>query len=309
MSPSQGSLPELINGGPSRRGWSRLGTLTFCLQKYALTYGTGKRSAPSPEQAAGTVIHAGLAHTYARRGATWRGRGADDLPGCTAAGHRYTDPAQLLEPREAMAAAAAEIQAENGIKVNVDNAIACVAAYFDHYREVWRVLHVEDEYSADVADPDRKDPEGKPLSYLYTGRADLVVEIQGRTLILDHKTMGGTRATPQLQDEYSLSGQMIGWQWLGEQVYGNRFGGVLLNLVGRDAPYRFIRPPLHAAYERVRQFPWVVIDAERRLADMGDRDLASYTPQLSGGDGCMGRFGGCKVAEKCRLGRNIVGGS
>lgn len=290
------TLPNRIEGGSSGRGWSRLGTILFCLQQHAQKSIRSYR--PSEAQAQGTVIHAGVAHTEARRA-------CDKWGIVTAAGHTYDRADQLLSPNDAMAAEHEDLL-KLGVKTNLDKAIACISAYYRHYNENWRVLHVEDVYSAEVVD------EELGVTYTYTGRADLVVESNGRVLILDHKGHGGGSSERALALQYGMSGQLIGWAWLGSQVYGPRFGGVILNLIGREpdgaGQFKFSRPPMAPAPKRVATFPQTIIDAERRLASMGDRALEDYTPQLSGSSGCVGRFGACDYIETCRWGNQVTGG-
>lgn len=342
--------PERIEGGGSPFGASKLGTAIFCLQQYGRKYGPWGNAAvvdggsgvlarhpvgplpalpelapppvpPSEKQAEGTIIHAGIAHTYARRAIERHGF-------VTAAGHYYDKADQLLPPMEAMAAEHADLTADGRLSLDLHRLQRCVNVYFDYYRETWKVLHVEDVFYAAVRDPDRRGPPpggyqpwvleswaaaglthdpsdpNELRAYIYTGRADLVVGSQGKAVIVDHKGMPGTGKNPvSLAKEYEMSLQMIGWDWMGRLIYGDRFGGVILNLVGRDPPFPLARPPMDTAWERIRQFPLTIIDGHRRLDDMYGRKLSEYTPQLSGGGGCMGRWGGCPVVESCKHAR------
>lgn len=291
--------PDLINGGPSPRGWgSQLGTAMFCMQLYAWKYKAGGRRQSSLPQSEGTILHAGAAHWYARHG-------ADQPGGCTAVGHHYTSSSQLLTPHEAMLAVADIEHRESGWTFDMPRLNDCMQAYMEYWTGDlgFRILHVEDVYTLNVEDPVRKDAEGRPRVYTYTGRADLVYEANGFVRIVDHKGTG--RITKSAVTAYSISAQFIGWQHVGAQVYGPRWGGMTLNLIQREPPFKFERPPLKPAPALISRFPQIVIDAQRRIDDLEaeGRPASEYPPMLHE-NGCIGRYaGGCDAMQACMWGR------
>jgi hypothetical protein len=285
--------PILINAGASGRGWSRLDTALHCLRLYAYKYVEGGPKMPgSRAQTLGSLVHVGLAHYYARMGATYPG-------GINVAGELVTDPARIMTPHDAMAAVAEQLAAE-GADVDLDAADACVDAYLNHYAaERLRVLHVEEVFAAKFW-PSGTVGVGEPID--YTARLDLVFETRdGKVVVSDHKST--SRIEAKHARFYSMSGQLIGQRWLGQQVYGARFGGFLLNLIQTTAPYKFERPNLDSAPALLRAFPQTVLDAEERIAHMQAKGRpVDEWPAVMSETGCYGRYGMCPYAKRCQWG-------
>ena len=249
---------------------------------------------PSDAMAEGIVIHTGLAHYYARLGVEQHGE-------VLAAGHVYTNTDQMLDPHAAMKLQAGNLRANHNIAVDVSRLTDCLDAYCAHYaHDAFEVLAVEEVVSRTIVDETRVDVDGNPQRYLYSGRADVILrsdamrESDKRTFVVDHKGFGGAGATRATVVGYSMSGQLHGWAWLGSAVFGAQYGGIILNLVGRDPPFKFKRPPLDPAPALVRRFAQTVIDGEHRILDA----LASGMPPddwtpTANEQVCSGRYGVC----------------
>lgn len=331
-SASDSPLSPILEGGQSPAGWSRLGTILKCLRLAGLKYGSrgvpdgrfegiiapatppvSEINQPSLAQAEGIVLHLGLAHHYALIGIEQNGE-------VLASDAVYTSLDQLMDPVSAMKVSAEGLRKTSGFSVDVERLSDCLAAYKEFYRyDEWRILAVESIISARVEDPGRSDAErdeaGKvvmpinsvPRSYLYTARADAIWqsnefrEHERRIYVVDHKGHSGQSVGPMSPTVmgYSASGQIHGLGWLGRQVFGDTFGGVLLNMVGRNPPFKFSRPPLDSAKALIERFPQTIIDAERRLADAeaSPRLPKDWTPAAND-TVCVGRYGVCPAWEK-----------
>jgi hypothetical protein len=138
--------------------------------------------------------------------------------------------------------------------------------------------------------------------YLYTCRADFVAETpDGRIFIADTKST--SRIEPKQAKFYSLSGQIIGLRWFGTLAYGERFAGVVLNLVQREPPFRFARPPLDPAPALLRDFPQSVIDGEEHVEWLAAKGRPfDRWPTITTEEGCYGRYGRCRAADSCLWG-------
>jgi hypothetical protein len=281
--------PIHIKAGPSPAGWSKYGTILHCLTFYGLKYERGLFNEPSPGRAHGSVMHAGQCHAYARLGAKQGGINLDN--------HGWvTDPSLILDPHEAMRLEAEEIWKTGRVRVDLPMLNDCLDAYWDHYpaEREGRVLFVEALFSAEIIGP-----EGR--IYPYTARADLGIEVGGKPVIEDFKVHFKVEA--KHQKAYAISGQFVGLRWLGGKVYGNRFGGMRLNLIQRTQPFRFERTFVETAPALLARFPQSIVDAGERLraVKLDGRPPEEYTPVMSE-TGCYSRYGACPAMEVCKWG-------
>lgn len=322
-SPLSGKI--LINAGPSARGWSRIGKILHCLQFVAWTSfapAALAKAGRSDEHAKridaigrggqnGSILHVGLAHHYARIGARQPG-------GFWHAGVKYTDPEAFHDPETAMML----VEHEHPLG-ELSTTLKTLRAYVKRYagREWKRILHVEDVFEARIpVEPHEVGvwdfpigPNGEFLppvkigvrtvtEYPYSARLDFVAEnMGGQVMVVDNKSTG--RIEAKHPKAYSMHGQLLGQRWLAHQVYGNRFGGFVLNMVQTTEPHKFERPTLDPAPALLNRFPSIVRDAERRLERMLDegRPLDQWTPVASE-QGCYGRYGLCPAARFCQWG-------
>jgi hypothetical protein len=283
-----------IRGGPSTRGASTYKRAVRCLRFYAFGK-VGKGTEPSEPMASGSVLHAGLAHFYARKGAA-------QYNGFVHDGRRFTSPNELVTVEEAMEISTIEERARGG-EPNVEDVTKAVQHYVAKFaNERLRVLSVEEEFKVQVPMP-----EGPPA--LYTSRIDLVTQSMqtGQVLIWDHKGTG--RITRQQPGYYSVDLQFLGLRYIGQQLYGERFGGVVLNLVQRKDPYTVARPKLEPAPFLNSQFVQTVQDIETQIrwAESLNRAPEEW-PAAPSELTCYHRYGPCSCLDFCRWGVGAVGG-
>ena len=267
----------LLDCGPSPRGWHRIESFLRCPQLYAWRHVAANHTPPSQPLVLGSLTHIGLAHHYARLREVQR-RGDPDL---------------YYGVHDAIDEAAAR---HGGLWLKLAPQVReTVGAYIAHYaeREHFKVLHVEELFHAEF--------NGWP----FTARVDLVYEdAYGRVWLCDHKGTGYIEAKhPRF---YSISGQFLAYRWLGTGAYGDRFGGVVLNMVQWSTPHKFERPPLDPAPALFAKFPQIVADAEAgiaRIAAEGRKteDWPAAANELT----CVHRYGACDYLEKCKWGTNL----
>jgi hypothetical protein len=271
------------------------------MRLYGYKYGLGLFKSSSKAQGRGSVIHAGVAHGYARRGAAQKG-------GIVIGGKLYTDPETICTPSEAITRTLADQKASD---ITADQAIRCVEKYFAHWKmDKFRVLHIEEEFAAHIpcephyvveTDPDTREKSNTLVSsYLFTTRMDFVVENEaGQVLIMDTKSTSAIEAKHPRY--YSMSGQFAGLRFFGNQCWPERFGGAVLNLIQTREPFAFQRPMLDPApaIDIVR----IVLDAEARIEAMMETGRPySQWPGVFSETGCYTRYGLCPAAEACRWG-------
>jgi hypothetical protein len=272
----------LIFTGPSPRGWHRIGQFLECPQKYAWAYEAGDKGHRAPtgpiDEATplvrGSLIHLGLAQHYAQMREYQQGR----------------DPASYYDPEEAMRIVA-DAKGE-AYQREVDEMVKCVAAYQDHWHsEDFKVLRVEELYEGTF--------EGYPL----TGRLDLVIEDKaGRVFVMDHKSTGFLSA--KQRTFYSISGQMHAYRWLASMQYGERLGGMRVNMIQHTNGYKFQRFDLDPAPHMFTQFPRIIREAEEQIAAYKAEGRAPQMwPMAVSELTCFHRYGACEHMDKCKWGR------
>ncbi len=280
------TTPILIDPGPSARGWHRAETFLRCPQLFAWKYRAGKGGNGTPSGKSplddnrsalslGSLIHVGLAHYYARLRERQHGR----------------DPEAYYTPTEAIR----ELGIRKGSTPEIEEeARLTVDAYLSHYaleEHRIKVLHVEEVFEATF--------EGHP----YTARVDLVWEQAGKVYLIDHKST--QRIEARTVRAYSTSGQLIAYRWLGT-AYGDRFGGVILNLIQAGKTPRFERPALEPTPNLMLKFPKLIDYAEKQIAALDAQDLdPNDWPAIPTEHTCFTRYGACPARELCRWGRAI----
>lgn len=282
----------LINSGPSRRGWHRLELFLRCPQLWIYRYIIQAPYLVNAERmplVRGSLGHVGLAHHYARMRAAQRGENPDS----------YYDVEEAME-------LVAPTFGDMGPDI-LPVARGAVRFYCQKYAtEQVKVLDVEREVEAQV----RWNGRGP---YLFTQRIDLAYEgADGRVWIEDHKFVAQMRA--KVPKRYTLSGQFQGLQWFGRAIYGERFGGVRVNIIqvpnkdpvfGTDARVERIR--LEPAPAMLERFPQLVCDAEEGIARLTEeiesgRRSPYQAPAAAQEQVCQGPYGLCDAFEACRWG-------
>lgn len=269
------TTPLLLDTGPSPFGWHRYETFLRCPQLYAYSHkGPRHDDAESGRALAlGSMVHVGLAHHYARMREEQNGN----------------DPDVLYRPEEAVTALAAK---KDGPAWHEFAGLArdIVRGYLTRYAaERPRILHVEEVFALEFDG-------GAPL----TMRVDLVWEAKdGRVYFVDHKTTG--RITTSHPRWYAMSGQFLAYRWAGRLAFGERFGGVVCNLIQTDAKdLTFARPQLAPVPGQLRKFPAAIAEAWRRIQDLEARNLpVSEWPAHPSEHTCWTRYGACPMYSRC----------
>jgi hypothetical protein len=277
-------MPRLLDPGPSRRGWHRLQLVLQCPRKYALYMARKENPEPtsSPALIKGTLLHTALAHRYALR-CTWR-----------------PDP-ELLSPLDAIEARA---EAEPNAEVWKEHTGLVTKTYLEYElrwaAEQWETVAVEKELQATIRDDERD------VGYLYTQRADLIVRnpATGLVYIVDHKTT--SRLTSKVMRRYTLSGQFRGYNFFGRGLLGEKFGGVILNMIqwpDRKGAFKFERIDLEPAPFADKTFRDTVVHAERLIHDLRDRhDEPMAWPGAHHETACWTPYGACENHARCEWG-------
>ena len=269
---------KYIDAGPSRAGWSRLSKMLKCPRFYALDK-TAERSA-SDALVRGSLMHIALAHHYAALKSV-----------------QHDEQVEYLTPEDAVKRYAAEAECELHDKW-ADKVIGTYHQYAMMYPvPSWRIQGVEQVVETKVRD------DVQDTSYDYTARIDLIVAHHGKHYFVDHKT--SFAILPKTYNKYTLSGQFLGQQMIGREMFGDDFGGVILNLIGwddRKPVSSFKRKVLPYAERSVAHFPDTVKQAERMIAEFEGRDPFHY-PGAHHDNACQTTYGPCSFFETCRLGR------
>ena len=271
-------MPErkILETGPSPRGWHRLQYAIECPQKYAYRYELGIEtfnSSTSPALVKGSMMHLILAQHYNRVKNVAQG----------------LDPDEWEEPIKTL-----QIKADSESPVwadNLDNIIKCFQAYLAHYPvDPFEVLEVERLAYAQIGD------------HLFTGRFDLVVKDRGgKVWIIDHKTTA--RLLARQKKFYGISGQMIGYSYIGHSIYGEKFGGMLLNQIQHTGKYKFDRIRLPPAPNLLRRFPQVVDDTEKLITRLKEEKRPPDQWPLAMNElTCYTRYGACPYMDHCQWG-------
>jgi hypothetical protein len=281
MSENAGGSELILRTGASPRGWHRLQLAAECLQKFAWAYrgDTGKVDLKSrPALARGSLLHLALAQHYSRMRCRQNG----------------TPENEWCEPEEAVQL----IARLEGIEAHVDIVLRTFRAYLDHYsNDEWKlqIVHVEELMSTTIG--------GK---YLLTGRIDLgYSDLSGRIYICDHKTSG--RVTAQHKSYYSVSGQLLGYSRMGREKYGDRYAGMVINLIQLvakpgDTP-KFERIELPRSPNLEARFDRTVADIEESIERMDVSGRAQDDwPKAMNEMSCYGRYGACEYIDQCRHG-------
>ncbi len=309
-----------IDTGPSENGWHAHEDVLMCDQYSA--YGElGLVGIEREPLARGTLIHIALAHHYAGK---W----------CTDNGHNPWD--HYLTPEEAVQEKVRREAKEPLYRKWADRVLAALAIYKVHWENTdaqYTVETVEQEYAfpagtllrdEHIAVPTTEDERrmltarGVPAEYTqfravllpgraYTMRVDLVLRkrLNRRVTYFDHKGTG--QLGDRLPLRYVLSGQFLGFHWMGSQTHPGEFDGVVANLIGFRAPYAFLRPPPTSAPHALGDWPETVREAHRRRgrARILQIDPWHRTKMLSE-KVCVHTYGVCDAFELCRWGKRAL---
>jgi hypothetical protein len=291
------SDPRLIDPGPSPFGGHRYSSFFRCPSIYGYEYEgrylplyddkgnivasprPGGRNDARP-LVLGSLIHLGLAHHYAHLQARQH--------------HRESD---YYEPCEAIDVHTENEMSEPGCTISTWAECSEIAKdvtrkYAAHYAfERVRVEYVEEVFQMAIGES------RAPLTF----RVDLVVrDTGGKVWFVDHKTTG--RLLSSHPRSYSMSNQFLSYTLAGQRVYGDQFGGCLLNMIqaGRGETI-FRRPDLLAAPGLLAAFPASVERAWKGIQELSSVP-AGYWPVAPTEHTCWTRYGPCRHYDDCRLG-------
>lgn len=273
-------MGKLLDTGPSPRGWHRVQNMLECAQKYSYRYNLDKE--PTFSAAAllkGSLMHLALAHHYQRLKNKQLG----------------LDPEEWLPAKEAVDLKCLQEPENIDYQDLINNC-------YDEYVNRWmiedqhlKILEVEKLAYVVIDDLERD------KKYLLTGRFDMVVEWEGKVWVVDHKTT--SRLSSSHEKYYAVSGQLIGYEYMARQIYGERLGGVLLNFAQHTVPCKFERRKIPPRPNLSAQFAPTIIDAERRITDLQNSGRPyDQWPKAMNELSCYTRYGACPYIEDCKYG-------
>lgn len=224
----------LIDTGPSRAGGHQMETFEVCPRMYRILEEM-RRDGRIPNESRfflnrGSLVHIGCAHYHAIRAIREQGKvRAGDVV--------LTDESQLYPAIESVHVGA-DIHVE--WRGSLRESVEIVNRYIE-WAEVnpnpWTILGIEVEVGILLAPGE-----------VYTARLDLLVKntISGLIYAVDHKTSYNPAIVPK---QYGHSWQIIGVQTIGKELYGPKWGGVILNAIASNAKGKnpvFRAPPAPA---------------------------------------------------------------
>jgi hypothetical protein len=319
----------LIDAGRSSRGWSRIGSFFRCPQLFAYQNRLNMSLIPADALTRGSMGHVIQAHQHAIWGAaTGNGVWVDET--------RYENPSVFFEPEEAI-----QVWCDtNGGHEHLDRMIETFHRYMDQFPEcpgdvisveypmtavlghknnewgLW-VVHQEDQdfnrracsvkaWDGSKIIPTVLNCPGHPNSgeaVVLTRRLDMVIrDRSGKVFIWDHKHQARVGASKSV-DGYAIDGGFSAFRIMGKQVYGSDFGGVALNLIQTQAPWKIARPMVPATPHRDNHFADMLWRAEHSLARL-DLELPAFWdwPKAQHETVCVGRYGACPAMKMCFYG-------
>lgn len=266
---------KLIVSTPSSMGWSKLGTMLMCPRKFALQYlqertEEEERKEPNPALVKGILIHLGLAHYYASK--------IEDH-----------DPTSVYTFDEAIYKKCEQIESWYPyLSVSHETLVQYIFHYSRQNEDArMKVLGVEKLIKTKIDEQ------------TITGRVDLIAEdTVGKVWFVDHKT---TNKIDEQQQYYAASGQMIGYQYIGREMYGDKFGGMLLNLIKvaddqEDAVFE--RHRVSASETMLDGWPTTVRHSLALMENLKGKELEEY-PMAMHELICQHRYGPCRFMKNC----------
>lgn len=266
---------KLIVSTQSPMGWSKIGTMLMCPRKYALQYlgqphKNEEKKSPNPALVKGILIHLALAHYYESK-------------------KPQHNPNDVYTFDEAMYKKCEQIpEWYPYLSVSHETVVQYIFNYCRKNEDSkMKVLDVEKLIKTKIGEQ------------TITGRVDLIAEdLDGKVWFVDHKT---TNKIEEQKQYYSASGQMIGYQYIGKEMYGDKFGGMLLNLIKladdqEDAI--FVRYRIEASQSMLEGWKVSVKHSLSLMDSLKGKDISEY-PMAMHELICQHRYGPCRFIEKC----------
>lgn len=313
----------LIDPGPSEAGWHRIQSVMKCPTLYQLS-----RTTPWPSTeplVKGSLVHVGLAHLYKQKQLRDKGK----------------NWGKYYDPHEAIAVAALNGHAESDSDLWMELAPVAqrtLREYVEYWAaggeldKHWKVLSVERELRCHVTDVERwehvdqttpqlwteaekvayglinqNSSRFKPARYLYTQRADLIVQHRKtkKVFIVDHKT--ASMPIPNVMRRHGMTGQFLGYRMFGSLHYKDSFGGVMVNAIrvldddqdrSKLRKPQFKRPILERVIDSHTKLKTTIIHAERLIREYSGKDT---WPHALHETACWA-YGGCPMHGVCQYG-------
>lgn len=321
----------LIDAGKSSRGWSRIGNYFKCPQLFAYQYRKDLMAdenghfpdvgPPISALTKGSIGHTLQAHQHA----IWGAR----LPeGVVVDTMVVRDPSLFMDPEDAAAAWCDKY----GGHEHLENMIEVFRRYVAKYPEppgdviaveapvtavigvkagAWGLWVAEERgggwYALDGVEIDVTPlaAPGHPdhgTAITLTRRIDLVTRDRaGRYYVWDHKHQANVNANSSATG-YAIDGGFAAFRIMGQQLYGEQFGGVWLNLVQSMSPYRVARVAVPATPHRDAQFARQLWMAEHAIAQLDLTTDPWEWPKAQNELSCYGRYGACSALNLCAAG-------
>ena len=269
-------MPTLLNAGRSPFVWHRIQSFMQCPTKYYHSY-ISKESHRTVNRSliVGSLLHTGMAHRYAIMS--------------------YKEDHDLFSPIDAM-----KEQARQEGELWIEQ-LPKVLDVYERYTQdadvkLWEsnieVLFVEDVFRMNIE------------NYELTLRADLVIRdrTDGKVYFVDHKTSSYVRE--QTTQGYESSGQFIAYQVLGEQLWQDQFGGLVINylqhggFVAKTPTVKFLRVDVQRSQSHMDAFVPSVYFYRRLIEQYQDKPLKQF-PRVQTEFTCMHKYGSCDHYAKC----------
>ena len=320
----------LIDPGPSEAGWHRIQSVMKCPTLYQLS-----RTTPWPSTeplVKGSLVHVGLPHLYKQKQLRDKGKNWG----------KYYDPHEAI----AVAALNGHAESDSDLWMELAPvARRTLREYVEYWGaggeldKQWTVLSVERELRCHVTDTERWEhvddvglglrlwseaektmyesmnrdvlqkigPLFKSARYLYTQRADLIVQHRktGKVFIVDHKT--ASRPIPDIMRRHAMTGQFLGYRMFGSLHYKDSFGGVRVNAIrildddqvqSTLLKPQFKRPILERVIDSHTKLKTTIIHAERLIRQYAQ---AETWPHALHETACWA-YGGCPMHDVCQYG-------
>lgn len=325
----RGAAPILLDAGPSEAGWHRIDTYLRCPRLYALIYeralvqidpGVARAAMERTEIPAlitGSLTHVMVAHYSARWAAADQGflyrwqdgwtQWDDGVEVHTVPSYQerlIRDSREILTPEVAVQVVAGRMIAEGHSGGVVASSLTRALTSFTKWQEAQTRLMAGMEIVAVERPTVHEVVLASGRKRRISSRIDRILREKHTRVTYneDHKTS----ATPTLAstiDQYTISGQIALLRTFGATEFGDKFGGVKLNIIGTDAAstmlHRVDPGPAPRLAEEVLQVVPYVEDAILR-----DRAAGFFPPRMSNA-AC--RYGGrrCDAWEICTLGAGV----
>ena len=283
------AVPEAMTESPSgasTRGSHQLSAVMTCELLWFYYYMAKVRPRGQRDNMVlGTLVHLFLAYHYAVR-----------LPG----GARPTWFAARPDLEAAL------IEDSEGRLDLVKEARDMYAAYCLNYAaDPWTPVAVEEEFRATVGELDPGGPDPTLDDEVVSCRTDLVVEMNGLTWIVDHKTAAPDRRSGRLYAwngcaDWKLNLQVLQNLLILRKRMPERFvHSFSINRIKKERPFNgFERNTVDVPAMAYQIAPKLIREAVRRERDLRRRIEAGGDPVSNFGS-CYGRFGPCSFFDLC----------